>query len=264
MKWRGRSWDDLRPRVLTGAVLTVLGTLVIWLGGWPYLLSAALVVAVMSWELATMLAPARRAEAVQIALLAAAALLLAQWLPGLFTLPLLIAPALVGASLLRRHPVVFAAYCAAILAFGYGMLQARNVHGVDWLLWLVFTVVATDVAGYFGGRSIGGLKFWPRVSPKKTWAGILCGWAAAAALGAIFAAITGAGVQLVWISVLLSFASQMGDIAESAIKRLAGVKDSSTLLPGHGGLMDRFDGLLGGALFMLAAAWLLGVPDIAV
>src|SRR5690606_1989766 len=103
-----------------------------------------------------------------------------------------------------------------------------------WLFWLVFVVIATDVAGYFAGRAFGGPKFWPGVSPKKTWSGTAAGWMAAALVGAVFLSITTAGRDLIWISACVAFASQLGDIAESAVKRRMGVKDSSALILGHG------------------------------
>ena len=131
---------------------------------------------------------------------------------------------------------------------------------VIWMFWLVLVVVATDVAGYFAGRLIGGPKFWPRVSPKKTWSGTVAGWIAAGLLGAVFAHYTIANFNLVPLSVAAAMASQLGDIAESAIKRRAGVKDSSNLIPGHGGLFDRFDGMLGAALFILIIGQLVGFP----
>jgi phosphatidate cytidylyltransferase len=262
MRAGGRSWDDLRPRVITGAVLTVIGVAVIWAGGWVFALAAAVVIGLTIWELAAMIAPERRSAAVQLALLSALAVLLARALPGVWTLPLLIAPGLAGAGMLRRHPVLFAVFTAGILIAGYGLVWFRDSYSVTWMYWLVFTVVVTDVAGYFGGKSLGGPKFWPRVSPKKTWAGVISGWVAAAALGAVFYAATQSGAQLVIIAVLLSFASQLGDIAESAVKRLTGVKDASTLLPGHGGFFDRFDGMLGASIFMLLAALVVDVPTI--
>ena len=119
------------------------------------------------------------------------------------------------------------------------------------MLWLVLVVAATDVFGYFAGRIFGGPKFWPLVSPKKTWSGTVAGWVSAGLVGAAFMKATGSGVELIGISVALSMASQMGDIAESALKRRVGVKDSSNLLPGHGGMFDRFDGMLGAALLLL-------------
>jgi phosphatidate cytidylyltransferase len=109
----------------------------------------------------------------------------------------------------------------------------------------------SDVAGYFAGRMLGGPKFWPRVSPKKTWSGTIAGWIGAALVGAIWAAWLDAGWETIGISVALAMMAQMGDIAESAVKRKVGVKDSSNLLPGHGGLFDRFDAMLGAALMLL-------------
>ncbi|WP_172295164.1 CDP-archaeol synthase [Pseudoruegeria sp. HB172150] len=258
----GRRWDDLRPRVITGLSLTAAGIILISIGGTTFAITAALVTGIMLWELATMVAPDRKAEAIQIGVLTAAAVLLARGLPSVFTLPLLVAPALTGIALLRRHPLIFAVYAVGILVAGYGLTWARDTYGVVWLFWLVITVVMTDIAGYFGGRMIGGKKFWPSISPKKTWAGIISGWIAAFLVSLVFKNITDAGRDLYWIAVLLSFASQMGDIAESALKRRMGVKDSSNLLPGHGGVFDRFDALLGASLFMLLTALIVDVPDL--
>jgi len=257
-----RSWDDLRPRLMTGAVLIAAGILVIWLGGAVFAITAAIVTGIMIWELARMIAPARTAEAIQWGVLAAAVMLLARNLPGIYALPLLILPAVVGAARLQTHQLLFAAYAFGIVLAGYGLALFRDVYGVVWLFWLVIVVAGTDIAGYFGGRLIGGKKFWPAISPKKTWAGIVSGWLAAGGVGLVFLAITDAGRDLIWISMVLSFASQMGDVAESAVKRKMGVKDSSNLLPGHGGLFDRFDALLGAALFMLLTALLVDVPQL--
>jgi phosphatidate cytidylyltransferase len=107
---------------------------------------------------------------------------------------------------------------------------------------------------------IGGPKFWPAVSPKKTWSGTAFGWLGAGLVGLIFAIYFGVGLQLIGVSIALSMASQMGDIAESGMKRKMGVKDSSSLIPGHGGLMDRFDGMLGAALFLLVIGQFIGFP----
>lgn len=257
-----RTWEDLRPRVITGAVLVAIGTVAIWLGGLWFASLAALVTGIMVWELARMTNPDRPSEAMQLGLLMGAAVLLARYLPGIYAAPIIAAPALVGVSLLPKHRAIFALYAIGIGLAGYGLTVFRDVYGMLWLIWLVLVVVATDIAGYFGGKMIGGRKFWPAVSPKKTWAGILCGWAAAALIGAGFLAVTDAGRDLIWISAVLSFASQMGDIAESAVKRKVGVKDSSNLLPGHGGVFDRFDALLGAALFMLLVALVVDVPEL--
>jgi phosphatidate cytidylyltransferase len=128
------------------------------------------------------------------------------------------------------------------------------------MLWLIVVVVVTDVLGYFAGRMIGGPKFWPAVSPKKTWSGTIFGWIGAALVGVIFVIYTGASFELVGISIAVAMASQMGDIAESAVKRMMGVKDSSTLIPGHGGVLDRFDGMLGATVFLLLVGQFIGFP----
>jgi phosphatidate cytidylyltransferase len=248
--------------MITGAVMIAVGVVGIWLGGAPFAIGVAVITALMVWELSRMVAPAKTAEAMQLAVMTAAALLMARALPGAYLGLLLLLPALVGAYLLRVHVAIFILFSLGIIIAGYGLTLFRDIYGVVWLFWLVIVVASTDIAGYFGGKLIGGRKFWPKVSPKKTWSGILSGWVAAAVIGLIFLMITDAGRDLIWISVVLSFASQMGDMAESAIKRRMGVKDSSNLLPGHGGLFDRFDGLLGAALFMLLVALVVDVPEL--
>ncbi|MDF0602257.1 phosphatidate cytidylyltransferase [Psychromarinibacter sp. C21-152] len=254
----GRSWGDLRPRLITGLVLAAAGAAVIWAGGAVFGLTAALVVAVMVWELSAMIAPEKGPEAVQLAVLSAAAILLARVLPPVFTLPLLLAPGLVGISLLKRRRFLVPVAVSLVLLGTYGLVWFRDTFGMVWMFWLVGTVVATDIAGYFGGRAIGGPKFWPRVSPKKTWAGIVSGWVAAVLVTLAMRGPGEAGAFIA-LAVVISFASQMGDVAESAVKRRAGVKDASGLLPGHGGLFDRFDALLGAALFMMAASLVIAV-----
>jgi phosphatidate cytidylyltransferase len=161
---------------------------------------------------------------------------------------------------LSANRTLYMSFTALILLAGFGLIQLRDDMGFGWLMWLVLVVVVTDVVGYFAGRAIGGPKFWPKVSPKKTWSGTASGWVGAAVVGLIFSFNTGFGLQLVGISVALSMASQMGDMAESGMKRKMGVKDSSALIPGHGGLLDRFDGMLGAAVFLLIVGPLIGFP----
>jgi phosphatidate cytidylyltransferase len=111
---------------------------------------------------------------------------------------------------------------------------------------LVLLVVwVTDIGGYFAGRGIGGPKLWPRVSPNKTWAGAIGGFAASLAVAAGFAAFgLGKTGPMLLLGAMLSIVSQLGDLLESAVKRRFGVKDSSHIIPGHGGLMDRLDGFV--------------------
>ena len=133
----------------------------------------------------------------------------------------------------------------AILFSAYGLVAVRNESFV-WALWLIAVVILTDIAGYFAGKYFGGRKFWPKISPKKTWSGTAAGWAGAALLSAVFASFMNVGMLFLAVAgILISVSAQMGDILESAIKRRAGVKDSSAILPGHGGVLDRIDGLIG-------------------
>lgn len=253
-------WDDLAPRVFSAIGMLAVGAFAIMQGGTVFTVLLAAICGLMAWELARMLQPEGKTAALQLGALGAGAVLAAAYLPPAFSLPIVLAPALVGLSLLKQHRSVFIAYMPMIMLAGLGGILLRLEHGVAWTLWLVAVVVVTDVAGYFAGRMIGGPKFWPRVSPKKTWSGTIAGWVGAAVVAVWFMLDMGAGPGLIGISVALSMASQMGDIAESAIKRKMGVKDSSHLIPGHGGLLDRFDGMLGALMLFLIAGQLAGFP----
>lgn len=246
-------WSDLSARVLSAAVLVVIGSVEVWLGGLWFEAFIAIACGLMTWELVRMIDPEKVGVSVQLGILTGAAVLISYHVPPLFKLPVLVAPALVGAGQVGRSKTIYALFAVWIAASGLGFISIRETMGFGWMVWLISVVVATDVAGYFVGKTFGGPKFWPKVSPKKTWSGTAGGWAAAAIVGAVFAIYAGFGFMFVVISVLASMASQAGDIVESATKRKFGVKDSSNLIPGHGGFLDRFDGMMGAALFVLIA-----------
>jgi phosphatidate cytidylyltransferase len=246
-------WSDLTARVLSAAVLILIGAVEVWLGGLWFEAFIGIACGLMTWELVRMIDPEKTGVAVQLGILTGVAVLLSYHLPPLYKLPVLIAPALVGAGQVTRSRTTYALFAIWIAAAGLGFISIRENMGFGWMIWLISVVVATDVAGYFVGKTFGGPKFWPKVSPKKTWSGTAGGWAAAAIVGTIFAIHAGFGVMFVAVSVLASMASQAGDIVESATKRKFGVKDSSNLIPGHGGFLDRFDGMMGAALFVLIA-----------
>lgn len=146
------------------------------------------------------------------------------------------------------------AYASAALLASI-LVRQDPVHGFAALMFVLLVVWATDIGGYFAGRGIGGPKLWPRVSPKKTWAGAFGGFAASLAVAAGFAALgLGKTVPLLLLSAILSVVSQAGDLFESAVKRRFDVKDSSHLIPGHGGLMDRLDGFV----VAILVAWIIG------
>jgi phosphatidate cytidylyltransferase len=122
-------------------------------------------------------------------------------------------------------------------------------------------VIASDTAGFVSGRLLGGPKLWPRVSPNKTWAGLIGALVASSIVGALFwlAVPDGSPVRLAAAAALLSLVAQAGDLAESAIKRRFGAKDSSSLIPGHGGVMDRVDGLVAAATAVGLASFAINV-----
>lgn len=147
-------------------------------------------------------------------------------------------------------------YAGAMLAAPL-VIRADGALGFSAMIFLFAVVWATDVAGYFAGRMIGGPKLWPAVSPKKTWSGAVAGAIAGTAAGCGVAAVGGIGpiAPIFAVGFLLSVVAQFGDLFESALKRRFGVKDASRAIPGHGGLMDRLDGFLAAAV----AAALVGV-----
>ena len=257
------NWDDLAVRMGVGLALAAVGLFTVIAGGNWFHAFVTIAAGLMVWELVRMASPGQDTMAISLGLLSAFALTLGFFLPLGMMLPLLFAPALVGFGQLRAGRYQFAIYSVAILIAAFGLAHVRDDFGVTWMLWLALVVIVTDVAGYFAGRFLGGPKFWPRISPKKTWSGTVAGWIGAAIVAGIFMAQTGAGASLIGISVAVAMASQLGDVAESALKRKAGVKDSSQLLPGHGGLLDRFDGMLGAALFLLLIEQAVSFPPVA-
>ena len=253
-------WSDLAVRLGSGAVMLIVGMGAVAAGGDVFHGFVAIICGVMVWELVRMLTPEPSETALQLGLLAGAASMLAIYVPPAFAFPLLLAPALVGLGQLKAYRGIYGVFVAAVLLAGYGVMSVRDDLGFIWMLWLALVVVATDVAGYFAGRMFGGPKFWPQVSPKKTWSGTVAGWLAAGLVGLVFSLATKAGLALIVLSALVSFASQLGDIAESAVKRKMQVKDSSDLIPGHGGVLDRFDGMLGASVFILLLIQIFGLP----
>ncbi|TXH99071.1 MAG: phosphatidate cytidylyltransferase [Pseudorhodobacter sp.] len=236
-------WTDLKPRVISAAVMLVVGGVEIWLGGAPFALLVVALTGVMMWELARMTADRGRDLSLWLGALAAGMLAVNLWSPSPWMLAGLVLPALAGAVFQTSRRKMFFAYALVIMATGLSLVMLRESLGLTPVLWVFAVVIVSDVAGYFAGRTFGGPKFWPAISPKKTWSGTLAGWIGAALVGWGFWAAGLGSAHLLWASPLIALAGQMGDIAESAIKRRTGVKDSSNLIPGHGGVLDRFDAL---------------------
>lgn len=241
-------YSDLLPRILSGIALVVicLGALLIGGDVWGVFLVVA--AGLMGWELSRMHSPQVLVQVLFGLLLAAAVL---SWL---FLSPVwsAVIAALIVATAFASHlaPVRVIGWALAI-GIGTAVLQiVRESWGVGWELWLVLCVVASDIGGYFVGKTFGGPKIAPVLSPNKTWSGTIGGWALAALVGA-GAWLWGLdGPEIIPWSVSVAIAAQLGDVLESRVKRKAQVKDSSRLIPGHGGLLDRFDGVIGAAVFM--------------
>lgn len=255
---------DLKTRVLSAAVAAALGLTLIWLGGVWALLLVMLVIGVMAWEWRSItlhgggVCGIDAVPMIAAVVAGAAAGQVWSWATGVAVLGLGLAVALaadIGGE--GRRGVGWNLLGGAYLgSAGIAFLYLRE-DGFATALWLFLVVAAADVGGYFAGRLIGGPKLWPRVSPKKTWSGSLGGFALAVAVGAVFSAVTaGTYVREVCIvSGVAALVSQAGDLAESALKRHFGVKDSGGLLPGHGGALDRFDGLVAAAIVAALAGW---------
>ena len=168
------------------------------------------------------------------------------------------------ARLTRGAPVL------RVLAWTYGLaalvallwLRHQPAFGRETVLWVLVCIWATDIGAYFVGRTAGGAKLAPRISPGKTWSGLIGGmaWAAVASAALGYAFGLGETVPLAIAGAVLAVVGQAGDLLESAAKRRAGVKDSGHLIPGHGGLLDRIDGLMA-VLVAVAIARLVAGPS---
>ena len=176
---RAGQWSDLSQRLLSGGIAAAIGLWLMWLGGLPFKFLIAAIVGLMVWEVARMVGAAAFSTA--LGALAAVVMVALALVPSGLALPLIFLPALFGIAKLEEHKVSFSLFSTAILIAGLGLFVLREDYGFLWMAWLALVVIASDVLGYFAGRIIGGPKFWPKVSPKKTWSGTLAGWAGARA-----------------------------------------------------------------------------------
>ena len=262
-------FQDLRQRLLSALVLGAIALAALALGGvWSGLLILALLLA-MLWEYNAMLgAPEDGAWKWPILLwTGGVAAVLATGFGVLWAGLLVLLVLAVVAGELRRPRARLLAPGAVYMGLAMCALldlRLRHEHGFILILWLVLVVVAADVGAYFAGRRFGGRKLWPAVSPGKTWSGAFGGLFLAAVMGVIFAAALSSGwpvVRVTLVSLAVAIGSQGGDLLESAVKRRFGVKDSSRLIPGHGGVMDRLDGVMGGTIaFLILDRLGMGLP----
>ncbi|HST93651.1 MAG TPA: phosphatidate cytidylyltransferase [Microvirga sp.] len=261
---RPGSSKELASRVVSALVLIPLALVAAWMGGWAFALFwlAAGIAMLVEWTNMTAVTPLRPVQAVfSVGLAVLTGLFLAQ--AGLGPSALIGLAFLAAGTLLARGgtgrlwAAAGFAYAVVIVVVPPIVREHPNL-GLLGLLWMFAVVWATDIAAYFTGRALGGPKLWPAVSPKKTWSGF-CGGLAAGTLAGFLVAWGAQRLGLVhpfslrntiMLSVVASVASQLGDLGESALKRHCDVKDSSHLIPGHGGVMDRLDGFWSVALLM--------------
>jgi phosphatidate cytidylyltransferase len=248
-------WQDLGARTLSAAVLIPAVLLDVWQGGIWFEIFMTLIGVLIAHEWCNIV---HGRSAGQFALHAAAALVAALLPQEIGILPaagvvLMLTAIGVFACSLREGEKTIWSYAgipyAAFPVMSFVALRQDAAWGLHAILWLLLVVWATDTCAYFTGRAVGGPKLAPRFSPSKTWSGLAGGMAGAAIVAAIFAVALQASVlPLALVAAVLAVIAQLGDIFESALKRHYGVKDSGDLIPGHGGMMDRVDGLMAAGL----------------
>jgi phosphatidate cytidylyltransferase len=260
--------SNLQIRILSAIVLGVAVLGLVWLGGIVCRVLAALVAGAIFYEWAAMRRAATSTDHHWLSALCLA-LALGCLVIGFQARILFIATAVAilvpsvhgwarGQGLWNASGVAYAAISAVTLSLIRGDGQA----GLLAILFLFAVVWATDVFAYFVGRAVGGPKLAPSISPGKTWSGAVGGAVGGLAGGALFAELTGWGN--IWVAataLVLAVIAQLGDLLESFLKRRQGVKDSSHLIPGHGGFMDRVDGLVVAAWALYVIGMLFGSAD---
>jgi phosphatidate cytidylyltransferase len=263
------SLSELTRRVLSALVMALVVLAAAWTGGWPFAviwLAAGIAIGLEGIDMAR-----AQPRGLLIAVTALGLILLAIFtILGLAMSALLVALGCVAVLVVLGHSLrdrLWSAggwlYAALVVCVPVAVRE-WSVVGLGGILWMFAVVWTTDIAAFFVGRRFGGPKLWARVSPGKTWSGFAGGLVAATLAGLLIAVVwrnTGHSLPctlalVVVASALASIASQIGDLAESALKRLFAVKDSGSLIPGHGGVMDRLDGFA--AVCLLAGLVLIG------
>jgi phosphatidate cytidylyltransferase len=239
--------SDLGARVMSGAAMLAVALAAIWIGGLAFgvLVAAASMLMLVEW--AALVRAERRA--LIFALVGLAVVLLAglaqmgdrPWT----TVALALGVVIVTGVAMRNAELAGGVAYAGLPALALLAIRADPDIGFGLTLWTMAVVWATDIGAYFSGRRFGGLKLAPKISPGKTWAGLLGGMLAAGLVGAALAIyLVPARNACFWLGFPLAVAAQLGDLFESWLKRRVGVKDSGHWIPGHGGVLDRLDGLV--------------------
>jgi phosphatidate cytidylyltransferase len=259
--------SSLLPRILTSIVLIPSALLAVYLGGWVLAAFASAAGLAMAREWVKIV---HREDAGWRLALHAIAVILSQALLVLglphYAMASILLMALIGNVYAQRWGersawTVMGILFIAVPCLAFSDLRLLVPFGLETVIWVLFLVWATDSAAYLAGSALGGPKLAPMISPNKTWVGAVSGMAAGIAVGIALAALAGfvPGIAYVAACAVVSLLTQCGDLAESFLKRTFGVKDASDLIPGHGGALDRLDGLVvatcGVALFVQFAGF---------
>ncbi len=260
-----RLGSDFGPRVISGLVMGAVAALFTFSGATAFSVLVIVVALLLSWEWGR-LVHGRDADvvvAIHVGSAGAAAALAAFGYVGLGLLALPIGAILAMVLSLGRNSAYSAlgVFYAGLPAVTLIWLRSDPTLGLVAIIFVIVIVIASDTFGFLFGRVLGGPRLWPRLSPNKTWSGMIGALVASSIIGALFwFVVPGASaVRLAATGVVLSLAAQAGDLAESAIKRRFGAKDSGSLIPGHGGVMDRVDGLIAAAAVVGLATFVINV-----
>jgi len=252
----GTPWlsNNLKLRILSGAVLAAVAFLLAFAGPLPFAFLILVCALVISWEWGRLVRGATFDLGFFVHAIAVAAAIV---LAGAGYAALAVAVLAIAAITLIPLYVGRGARLSALGVFYVGLpavallwLRSDEPFGFTAVLFVFAVVWSSDTAAYAAGRSVGGPKLWPRVSPNKTWAGLAGALTAGALAGGIFAILEpeAPALRLVMLGIALALVAQAGDLAESALKRLFNLKDASDLIPGHGGFMDRMDSIVAAAV----------------
>ena len=253
-------WTNLGLRVASAGVIAPAVIAAVWFGGWAYLVMIAVAVALLAIEWGGMSAPG---APTRVAAAVAAAVLVVVfvghrgdylWAWGVLLLSAAAAAVVARGVAQRPADAVFGVLYIAPAALCLVWLRGTD-QGNWWVLMLFAATWAADIGAFAVGSTLRGPKLWPRFSPNKTWSGFVGGLLAAMAAGTLMALLPAFQLNL-WAAASIGFtvglATMAGDLWESALKRRFGVKDSGDLIPGHGGLLDRVDGLMFAVVVMAA------------
>lgn len=240
--------SDLLTRSVAGAAMIAVALGALWLGGFAFWLLAAVAGVLMMAEWADLhRAPPGAKRLSLFALFVAIAIMSPPASgPGFLALGLIAAAFFFIVIVTRRPGLAAGSFYVGlpVLALLLIRAQAGWVDGLLCAVWIVALVWMTDIGAYFAGRTLGGPKLAPAISPAKTWSGLGGGVVAASAWAALLHGQAGLPLRLALATPALAVVAQLGDLFESWLKRRAGVKDSGNILPGHGGVLDRLDGLV--------------------